>query len=424
MRTASDLVLALKRLRHRPVRSLLLLQGTVWGVAVALFPSAVMQGTRKVAVEHAREMGADRITFAADPTTIDAAPLTTADVEAMRGAVATKGVEVRAAAGLSVRETRRKGAPDALPASVPDAVVAGPPEAPVARGLAYAAGRPLDPRAAAPEAVVEGLLAQALAPTPEGALGKALDLGDGTSAVVVGVLAPRAPAVRRANDQGFDTGHPMFRAVTQVLMVSLGVPAAADAWKRTDRCAYVLGGGDRVDWIYLRVPATEVRRAAKIAEESLLSRGRAPVVFWDALFQLLLARDLDRFKSIDLALFLACLVMGGVVMANVGLLAALRRAPEVAVHRVEGATRKDVVASFLFEGIVLAVVGVVVGSALACGLAELRVALDSKAGLTWTFPWGDAVVAAVVAVAVGAVASAVPAWRAARQDPVSGLVDE
>ena len=75
MRTLENLLQALKRLRHRPVRSVLLLQGTIWGVAVSLFPAAVMKGTEDLALSRGTEIGADRITFAADPTGVDAKPL-------------------------------------------------------------------------------------------------------------------------------------------------------------------------------------------------------------------------------------------------------------------------------------------------------------------------------------------------------------
>src|SRR5204863_3227957 len=131
----------------------------------------------------------------------------------------------------------------------------------------------------------------------------------------------------------------------------------------------------RVDWIYLRVPPKVIVSAEAAGERALLARGKTPVAFHSILFPLVLSKEIDRFASISPALFLACLAMGGVVMANVGLLAALRRAPEVAVHRVEGATRGDIAWQFVFEGLVLSAVGAGVGLALACALAEVRVAL-------------------------------------------------
>ena len=412
MRAAENLRTALKRLRHRPVRSFLLLQGTVWGIAVALFPAAVLQGSREALVRDTRASGADRMTIAADPTGVEAKTLTRDDVPAVAEAVAKAGVPVIAIAGLAVGGTKETP------------VVEGPPEAPVARGLVYAAGRPLDPAAKEREAVVEGLLAADLAPTPEAAIGKEVSLGDGPRARVVGVLAPRSEKFRRANDQGFDTGHPVFKNVTAGLMAALGVPMTADGWKRTDRCVYVLPRAENVDWIYLRVAPADLRAASRAVDATLLARGKDTILFYPPLGPILLGRELDRFRTVSLALFLACLVMGGVVMANVGLLAALRRAPEIAVHRVEGATKGDVAAQFVLEGAVLAVFGGLLGWAVACGLATLRISLEPMAGLTWSFPWAFALVAFAVAVLVGVLASALPALRAAARDPVEGLADE
>ena len=422
MRVAENLRLALKRLRHRPVRSFLLLQGTVWGIAVALFPAAVIEGSLQAVQKNARETGADRMTVAADPTGVAAKPLSRDDVPAVKDALAAAHVPVIAIAGMALEPNAA-----AMPLGATRGaghVIQSPPEAPVARGLLYAAGRPLDPAATVRETVVEGLLAADLAPTPEGALGKEISLGEEGSARVVGVLAARPDKFRRANDQGFDTGHPVFQAVTSGLMAALGVPVTADDWKRTDRCAYVLAKGDRVDWIYVRVAPTDLRAASKAVEAALLARGKDSILFYPPLGPILMGHELDRFRLVSIALFVACLVMGGVVMANVGLLAALRRAPEIAVHRVEGATRADIAWQFVFEGAVLAVVGGLLGWAVACGLATIRTSLEPMAGITWTFPWGFALVAFAVAVVVGVLASALPAVNAASRDPVEGLADE
>ena len=422
MRVAENLRLALKRLRHRPVRSFLLLQGTVWGIAVALFPTAVIQGSLQAVQKNARETGADRMTIAADPTGVAAKPLSRDDVPAVAEAVKKAGVSVIAIAGMALDPNHA-----ALPIGATQGfghVIEGPPEAPTARGLLYAAGRPLDPRATVRETVVEGLLGADLAPTPEGALGKEISLGEGERARVVGVLAARPDKFRRANDQGFDTGHPVFKSVTSGLMAALGVPMAADDWKRTDRCAYVLARDDRVDWIFVRVAPTDLRAASRAAEAALLARGKDSILFYPPLGPILSGHELDRFRLVSVALFVACLVMGGVVMANVGLLAALRRAPEIAVHRVEGATRADVASQFVFEGAVLAVVGGLLGWAVACGLATLRISIEPMAGFTWTFPWEFALIAFAVAVLVGVLASALPALGAASRDPVEGLADE
>ncbi len=108
-------------------------------------------------------------------------------------------------------------------------------------------------------------------------------------------------------------------------------------------------------------------QAARAPERTLLEAGKSTVLFYPIAFPILIANDFDRFKTVNLALFLACLVMGAVVMANVGLLAALRRAPEVALHRTEGATKADIAIQFLAEEGILALLGRSSGWASAAG---------------------------------------------------------
>lgn len=424
MRWLENARLAVRRLVRRPVRSLLLLQGTIWGVAVALFPTAVLQGTRASVLERGTDVGADRITVALDPTGVDPRPLEREDVEAVRAALVADGIAVEALAGVSMAVPAPASGADGAAGPAPAAVLAGPPDAWAARGFSLAEGRAADPAAAAPEAVVEGLLAEALRGPRPSALGATVPLPDGRGARVVGVLAARTPLQRRTNDLGFDTEHPVFRGVTGRLLVNLGVPFGDDAWKRTDRCAWVASAGPTVDWVFLRVAPLSVRAAAKAVERALLARGKSSVAFYPPVYPLVLHRDVDRFANISLALFVACLAMSAVVMAAVGLLSAMRRAPEVAVHRVEGATQGDVLAQWLVEGAVLSVAGGLLGWAVGCGLAQLRIALEPMAGMTWRFPWGHAAATLAVAVVVGVLATLLPALRAARRPPTEALVDE
>ncbi|MBL9085612.1 MAG: hypothetical protein JNM10_00585, partial [Planctomycetia bacterium] len=157
MRFVDDVVLALGRLRKRPVRSFLLLQGTIWGVAVSLFPTAVIDGTRASVAARATDVGADRVAVTLDPTRVDPKPLTPADLEAVKARWAAAGIEAEAAAGVALLLPPRGPAPGP---GAPAAVLLGPGDAFAARGLALASGRAGDPGAPAdaPEAVLEGVL--------------------------------------------------------------------------------------------------------------------------------------------------------------------------------------------------------------------------------------------------------------------------
>jgi hypothetical protein len=427
MRLLDNLRVALRRLRIRPVRSFLLLQGTIWGVAVAIFPSATIEGTKSAVAERGSDFGADRIAITLDPTAVDPKPLVEEDVVLVRAALVRDGVPVVALSGIAVRPS------DAKTSRTPAAVLMGPPNAYRARSLVLAAGREVDPSAKERETVVEALLADELergaGGKPHG-IGATIGLPGEGMAVVVGALAPRTPLQRRLNDLGFDTGHPVFQGVTGNLLVNLGVPIEDDEWKRSDRCAYVAPravtatASRPVDWIFLRVPPESVSSAAKSVKKTMRVLGKSVLAFYPPVYPIFLSRDIDRFRTVAFALFVACLSMSAVVMAGVALLAAIRRASEIAIHRVEGATEGDVLVQFLAEALVLSLLGSLVGWALACGLAQLRIAIEPMAGMTWRFPWAYAVPTLVVAVVVGCLASLLPALRAARRSPVASLADE
>jgi hypothetical protein len=186
MRFVDDVVLALGRLRKRPVRSFLLLQGTIWGVAISLFPTAVIDGTRASVARRATDVGADRVAVTLDPTRVDPKPLTPADLEAVRARWTAAGIPAEAAAGVALSLPPRG---TASAPGVPVAALLGPGDAFTARGLVLASGRAGDPAAPAdaPEAVLEALLAAEVAAARGGsALGARVVLPDGRKAVVVG----------------------------------------------------------------------------------------------------------------------------------------------------------------------------------------------------------------------------------------------
>ena len=417
MTLLSALALAVRPLVHRPMRTLLLLQGTIWGVAVALFPSAVIEGTRHATLTRGTVLGADRIAVATDPTAPEGGGLLQTDVARVRAAVERAGIPVLAIGGLRV--LRLLGGPG----GAGGALVAADSETPRARGLELAVGRWLgedDP----PDACV--LEAGAAARSGDAALrpGDTLVI-DGRILRVVGVTRPQDATRRATNELGFDVTHPMYAKLGRMLLLALGIPRLEDAWKRSDAVAYVPPAPDApLDWILLRVPPTDVKEAAGLCSDTLLSAGRAPLVLHPLVLPLLLGEEIDRFDAVRVALFLACLVMGAVVMANLGLLTVLQRGHEIAVRRVEGATRGRIAAQFVLEGVVLTSVGCVLGGVVAMGLAALRVAVEPVTGFAWIFPWGDAWVVLVVALVIGCSASLLPAWRASRMQPVQGLAEE
>ncbi|MCB9830201.1 MAG: FtsX-like permease family protein [Planctomycetes bacterium] len=428
MRFVLALQMALRALLRRPLRTFLLAQGTAWGVAVAILPAAVLEGTRVAAREEAAALGVDRIAIVRDPTA-PGPPLVLDDLEAAREAL---GDDVLDAGALRVLDAADEQPTDEVPDAAaplpePEGVtwLVATPRAAAARGLVLATGRWLEAGDPPDVCVAEaGVGARLGVGSLE--LGGQLGGPDGRLYRIVGITAPRSPLALATDEAGFDTRHALYRKVAQPLLTALGVPVSLSHWKRRDESVYVpfpYGRSDApVDEIVLRLSQAALVRDAGVSLRSLDRFTDRPVVARHALvLPSLLDPRLDRFRAVAWAMFLACLAMGAVVIANLGLVTAIARQGEIALHRVEGATRKDVARQVLLEGLLLGAAGGLLGFALGAGLAELRVRLEPVAGFTWVFPWSRALLALLVSVVVGCLAAWLPARRVAAADPARSL---
>lgn len=420
--------MALRALLRRPLRTFLLAQGTAWGVAVAILPAAVLEGTRVAAREEAAALGVDRIAIVRDPTA-PGSPLALGDLDAAREALADDVLDAGALRVLDAADDEPTG-------DVPDAVAALPepdgvtwllttPRAGAARGLVLAAGRWLEPGDPPDVCVAEAGVGTRLG---VGALQLGASLGgpDGRRYRIVGITAQRPPLALATDEAGFDTRHALYGKVAQPLLAALGVPMSLSHWKRRDESVHVpfpeAQADAPVDEIVLRLSQAALVRDAGVRLRGLHRFTDRPVVARHALvLPSLLDPRLDRFRAVAWAMFLACLAMGAVVIANLGLVTAMARQGEIALHRVEGATRKDVARQVLLEGLLLGTAGGLLGFVLGAGLAELRVRLEPVSGFAWVFPWSRALLALLVSVLVGCLAAWLPARRVAAADPARSL---
>ena len=106
------------------------------------------------------------------------------------------------------------------------------------------------------------------------------------------------------------------------------------------------------------------------------------------------------------------------MLANLLLLAAARRRKEIALRQAEGARRPDIFAQFVWEGLVLAAVGITLGVLLGMLLAKIRVALDPNTLLSTEWPWLSIAKGAAILLVGSLLASVWPAWSASRHAPV------
>ncbi|MFQ3611650.1 MAG: ABC transporter permease, partial [Fimbriimonadales bacterium] len=112
------------------------------------------------------------------------------------------------------------------------------------------------------------------------------------------------------------------------------------------------------------------------------------------------------------------LVVGGIGVMNVMLMSVTERIREIGIRKALGARQRDIFGQFLLEAVMIALIGGALGVLvgwLACTI------LDRYTVLTPVVSWDTIALALAVCGLVGLFFGTVPAYRAARRDPVEAL---
>jgi len=139
--------------------------------------------------------------------------------------------------------------------------------------------------------------------------------------------------------------------------------------------------------------------------------------------QLLIERErVKRIYNIVLGLLAAIsLLVGGIGIMNIMLASVSERTPEIGIRRAIGARRRDVLAQFLTETVLLSGFGGLTGIALGVSMPRLITSLSGMQ--TIVTPWAI-ILAFGISALVGLVFGYYPAWRAANMDPIVALRHE
>jgi len=131
------------------------------------------------------------------------------------------------------------------------------------------------------------------------------------------------------------------------------------------------------------------------------------------------------FTAITTAAALLALVIGGLSVVNTMFMAVAERVREIGLKKAVGATTRNIMGEFLLEATLIGAIGGLIGYGLGVIITVVANALTAPGTSTlFLITLRLSLFALGFAVALGAVAGILPAFRAARLDPVTALRNE
>jgi putative ABC transport system permease protein len=442
--TAFALRTALEAVAHNRLRAGLTSLGILFGVASVIAMLAIGKGAEQEILEQMRLLGTNNVVItpyveqqegAVDRETDSKQPkkfspgLSVQDVDAIRAVIpsldAVSG-EVVVNTTLTRGGIRRSGRVVGVDTAYFRLINLG-----LAAGTSF---RPSHTTGERPVAIIgHGVRNRFF--TTENPIGARLKVGEHWF-TVVGVLADRQVVGENADklgirDASMDVYVPMQTMLLRIRDRSRLTAQSVEAAAREE--GMVVGGestedpetrAERVnphqlDRIVVRVSeASMVPQVADVIRR-LLARRHNGVVDYEITVPELLLKQEQRTKTIFNVVLGAIasisLIVGGIGIMNIMLASILERIREIGVRRAMGATQENILAQFLVEAVLISVVG---GTAGILAGAGISVAIEQFAGIRTLIAPLSVVVAFGVSLTVGLVFGIVPAWRAARQDPV------
>ena len=190
--------------------------------------------------------------------------------------------------------------------------------------------------------------------------------------------------------------------------------ANEDAEQRAERVNY-----HQLDRVIVRVSDSRYVTGVADVLQRMLSRRHNQVIDFEISVPELLLKQQQHTKNIFNGVLAAIaaisLIVGGIGIMNIMLASILERIREIGVRRAVGASQRDILAQFLSEAVLISlaggVAGIILGGLLSFGIERVAKIHTIVSAFSVFIAFG-------VSITVGLVFGIVPAWRAAKQDPV------
>jgi putative ABC transport system permease protein len=210
--------------------------------------------------------------------------------------------------------------------------------------------------------------------------------------------------------------------VLEVVKPAFGPPVPETSYMITDDALALSGAGNVGQIVAEARSAGSVEQAAKEIGARLKSAHGGTEDFnvetqKDLLSVFTLATDLLTVLLGGIASI--SLLVGGIGIMNIMLVSVAERTREIGVRKAIGATDTDVLFQFLFEALLLTLIGGLAGIGLGVGVSALLPEINPIIPTSVT---GTSIVLAFgVSALVGLVFGVLPAYRSARLEPVEAL---
>ncbi|MEO6131903.1 MAG: ABC transporter permease [Saprospiraceae bacterium] len=181
----------------------------------------------------------------------------------------------------------------------------------------------------------------------------------------------------------------------------------------------------QIDRLVVRVSESRYLQAtADVIAKMLKRRHGGKVDFSMEIPELLLQQEQKTQDIFNLVLAVIAgisLLVGGIGIMNIMLASVYERIKEIGLRRAIGATSKDIVVQFLFEAVMVSVIGGILGILLGVIAAK---AIATTAKIPTIISWWSIILSFGVAASIGLVFGIFPAKKAALLDPIEALRTE